>query len=98
MSDNIVHVHVHQAVKFNGSLATFFTIKPSPGKVRANFKLRPEIFCLEIFSEKDRVLVPFVNVASMHLDSKIEEERDSKKEKEAAASKKVTKNVIKRPR
>ncbi len=43
-SPKIVHIRVHQAVNFGGSLATYFTTKPAPGKVQANFELRPEYF------------------------------------------------------
>lgn len=96
--DKIILVHVHQAVRFGGSLATYFTSSPAPGKVFAEFKLRPDIFCVEIFNKDDRVLVPLVNVAAMHVESPRSVAKEEEKKKEAKKPKSTLRaSDIKKP-
>lgn len=96
--DVVIHVHVHQAVRFGGSLATYFTAKPAPGKVRANFKMRTDIGCIEIFNSSDRVLIPLVNISAIHLDCEREQQKDEKKRAEKSKPTNTLKSTeLKRP-
>jgi len=97
-NEKIVHITVHQPVKFCNALCSHFSQHPAPRKQKAQMELKEDIQCVLITGGGDRILIPFVNIASIHLDSEYYQNKQEKKEKELAKPKSNSKvNKVKKP-
>ena len=98
-NETVVHMKVHQAVNFEKSLVSYFSAIGGPGRTAAKMTILGDSQCVLVEGPKDRVLVPFVNVAFMKLDSLATQEKKKADEKEAKKPKSSVKSQdIKRPR
>ena len=75
MKEKILQLRTHMGVRFEGTEVTFFTAVKATGKQLTKMKILPELQCVLCEGEKDRALIPFVNIAYMKLDSKLAEEK-----------------------
>lgn len=97
-NETIIHMRVHQAVNFEKCLVSYFSNVGAPGKSKAKMTIL-DSQCVLVEGPTDRVLVPFVNVAFMKLESKAALKKIKDDEREAAKPKSTLKSQdIKRPR
>lgn len=93
---NIKSIKIYQAIQFDKSSHTYFTVEKVNGKPGVEISLRQDLGMVEIKSKSDHALIPFANVASIHPwtqsdDQKLEEQN-------VENSKLVTPSKVRRPR
>ena len=60
----LIGMKIYQAVKFQGTMETFFT--PNRSKKMKDLELVPNDIGVEIKTEKDWIIVPYANIAAMY--------------------------------
>lgn len=99
MKDKIIEMRVHQAVKFEKSLVTYFTTEGGPGRASASMEILPELSCVLVNGPTDRALVPLVNIAFLKLESISSKAKSAAKKTEAEKVKSTLKaSDIKKPK
>ena len=96
--EKIVHMRVHQAVNFEKTLESYFAADPGPGRKAANMTFMPEIQCVLVEGKIDKIIIPFVNIAFLKLETEAYKKIQEEKKEEVEKSKKGKRASIPKPR
>lgn len=95
--DSIAAIRTYQSILIDGRQDTFFrTVDLNSMRKGIDITFHPTLPAVVLKSQKDHVIVPMANIASIYMWTEKESNRLAEREKEL--SKPATANVIKRPR